>query len=32
MKDELLIKRIRAGDEDAAEELVRRYNLRPISA
>lgn len=25
MKDDFLIKRIRAGDEDAAEELVRRY-------
>ncbi len=25
MKDDLLIKHIRAGDEDAAEELVRRY-------
>ena len=27
MKDDLLIKRIRAGDEDAAEELVRRYYI-----
>ena len=25
MKDDLLIKRIRAGDEDAAEELVRKF-------
>lgn len=25
MKDDYLIKRIRAGDEDAAEELIRRY-------
>ncbi|MCR5254734.1 MAG: RNA polymerase sigma factor [Acetatifactor sp.] len=25
MKDDLLIKRIRAGDEDAAEKIVRRY-------
>ena len=25
MKDDFLIKRIRTGDEDAAEELVRRY-------
>ena len=28
MKDELLIKRIRAGEEDAAEELARRYYIQ----
>ena len=30
MKDDLLIKRIRAGDEDAAEKLVRRYYAQVI--